>query len=41
MSINIFEWVMLYENLISISLKSVPKGPVDNQLAKLQVINWQ
>ena len=41
---NIFKWIFLNENVIisiEISLKSVPKGPINNIPALVQVMAWR
>ena len=41
---NIFKCIFLNENfsiLIKISLKFVPKGPIDNNLALVQIMAWR
>ena len=40
---DIFKWIFFNENccvLIHISLKYVPKGPIDNNLALVQIMAW-
>ena len=41
---NIFKWIFLNENgriLIQISLKFVPRSPIDNNPALVQVMVWR
>ena len=41
---NIFKWIFLNENVIisiEITLKSVPKGPINNIPALVQIMAWR
>ena len=41
---NIFKYIILNENIgnsIQISLKSVPKGPINKNLAVVQIMAWR
>ena len=41
---DIFKWIFLYENVwisINISLKFVPKGPINNIPPLVQIMAWR
>ena len=41
---DIFKWILLYENVwisINISLKFVPKGPINNIPPLVQIMAWR